>query len=274
MRRSLLSKASRPRNAAASRPRRGLMSLLLCGLILAPAPAMTIEIPFFINNNTSVGQYVLCAGPWFRVSSDCVNRAPARTRVNFYSAELNFLSPLGEWRCWRKAVEACGVPIRRPDVEFCLDVEPDRVVPVELTWEGRLVVNFGPPPCTRTAVVAFLGDPSTGRSDRDVFRFDGEAGETIIMTLDRDGASGSTGEIAELILREERGDRLDTIEGSLPLELTITLPEAGTYAVEASGVGKSGGDPFRGHYRLTVTSDAGENRGDSLLLEPTSRTEP
>jgi hypothetical protein len=168
MRRSLVVKVSRPRDAAASRPRRGLMSLLLSGLILAPAPAMTTEIPFFINNNTSVEQYVLCAGPWFRVSSECVNFAPARTRVNFYSAELNIFSPLGEWRCWRKAVEACGTPIRRPDVEFCLDVEPDRVVPVELTWEGRLVVNFGPPPCTRTAVAAFLGDATrAGRRDRD-----------------------------------------------------------------------------------------------------------
>jgi hypothetical protein len=94
------------------------------------------------------------------------------------------------------------------------------------------------------------------------------------VRLEPDGASGGAGEIAELVLREDRGDRLDTIEGSLPLELTITLPEAGSYAVEASEVGKSAGEPFRGHYRLTVTSDAGENRGDSLLLEPTSRTEP
>lgn len=47
MRRSLVVKVSRPRDAAASRPRRGLMSLLLSGLILAPAPAMTTEYRSF-----------------------------------------------------------------------------------------------------------------------------------------------------------------------------------------------------------------------------------
>jgi hypothetical protein len=183
---------------------------------------------------------------------------------------------LGEWVCSVSNKRNCGEPFRQPTVQFCLDVEPERIVPVEITVETNLhaTVNFGPPPCTRTAVAAFLGDPSTGRSDRDVFRFDGEAGETITVTLDRDGTSGSSGESAELVLREDRGDRLDTIEGSLPLDLTITLPEAGSYAVEASEVGKSAGDPFRGHYRLMLTSDAGEHRGDSLLLEPTSRTEP
>jgi hypothetical protein len=67
---------------------------------------------------------------------------------------------------------------------------------------------------------------------------------------------------------------LDAQSGALALELTITLPEAGSYAVETLEVGKSGKDLFRGHYRLTVRSNVGKSRGESLLLEPTSRTEP
>jgi hypothetical protein len=137
MRRSLVVKVSRPRDAAASRPRRGLMSLLLSGLILAPAPAMTTEIPFFINNTSFVEQYVLCAGPWFRKSGECARHVPARTREHFYSAELNFFSPLGLWVCLVSQNHFCQVPIRT-SIEFCLDVEPDRVVPVEITVERDL----------------------------------------------------------------------------------------------------------------------------------------
>jgi hypothetical protein len=67
-----------------------------------------------------------------------------------------------------------------------------------------------------------------GRLDHDALLFDGQAGETITVMLERDGAGGSTGEIAELILGEERGPELDADTGALPLELTVTLPAAGS----------------------------------------------
>lgn len=140
-------------------------------------------------------------------------------------------------------------------------------------------VNFTtPPPCTSAAAAGFLGDaPSPGR-DRDGFRFDGEAGETITVTLGGSGARGGAGETARLVLREDGGQRLAEEAGALPLDLEVTLPAAGSYAVEVheargEAAGGSGG-PFRGHFLVTVRSDAGQARGESLLLGPTPQTEP
>ncbi|MGH6896611.1 MAG: hypothetical protein ACREJ5_08710 [Geminicoccaceae bacterium] len=70
---------------------------------------------------------------------------------------------------------------------------------------------------------------------------------------------------------------MDANTGALPLERTVTLPETGSYAIEALEVGESAAgsaSPFRGHFFLTVTSDAEATRAASLLLEPVSRTEP
>jgi len=281
MRRSSIAKASRPWAAAVSRPRCRLIPLLLSGLILAPAQAMADEIPFFVTSETSQTLDLLCTGPWFR-SSGCRAINPGTRDFNFYSAEINIFSPFGPWHCSFGIAGGICADIAGPSVDFCLDVAPDRIVPVRLTMtrglNSRLEVNFPSPPCNFVAAAGFLGDSTrAGRPDRDVFRFDGEAGETITVTLERDGVSGSAGDIAELILREERGRRLDAGTGALPLELTATLPAAGSYAVEALEVGTSAAGaagPFRGHFFLKVESDAGETRGESLLLEPTSRTEP
>jgi hypothetical protein len=72
-------------------------------------------------------------------------------------------------------------------------------------------------------------------------------------------------------------NRVHRRTGALPLELTVALPTAGGYAIEAREARASAagaGGAFRGNYRLRVESDAGENRGEALLLEPTGQTEP
>jgi hypothetical protein len=130
--------------------------------------------------------------------------------------------------------------------------------------------NNEPPPCASASAAAFLGDARVpGQLDRDGFRFDGKAGEQVTVRLERDGARGSTGEIAQLSLRHEDGGTLDQRKGALPLELTVTLPHTGSYVSEATEVTDDAA--FRGHYRLTVKSS---NSKAALKLEPLRSTEP
>ena len=120
----------------------------------------------------------------------------------------------------------------------------------------------------------FLGDDSSPGKDRDGFRFAGKAGEKITATLAPSRSGGGSGETARLVLRDGSGRRLATDAGALPLELTTTLPAAGTYVVAAIKAEPGAGKPFRGHFLLTVRSNAGRARGESLLLGATGETEP
>ena len=76
------------------------------------------------------------------------------------------------------------------------------------------------------------------------------------MTLDCDGARGNTGETAQLSLRHEYGPTLDQQKSAVPVELMVTLPKTWGYLIDASEVADPG-NPFRGHYHLTVTSVSG-----------------
>jgi hypothetical protein len=264
---------------AVHRPR--LLLMFLSGLILVPAQAMAADIPFRVT--TPIDVCLLCKGPWHRHSSFCGQNISGGTeRFNFYTAHVNIFSPFGSWECEADRGTCDSDPFGScigspPESErfFCVNDTPNRQVNLIIERDLTIRQDFPITPCSYVGAVAFLGDASSaGRRDRDSFRFDGEAGETITVRLDRDGAGGSSGESAELILREDRGKTLDERSGALPLELTITLPEAGTYEVEALEVERSAGEPFQGHFFLSVESDAGENRGESLLLEPTGHTEP
>ena len=175
-------------------------------------------------------------------------------------------------------VEVCGEcdPVVE-QLSFCVDAEPDRIPAVQLfsTANGGLdVKDFGPPPCSSAAAAGFLGDASSPGPDRDAFSFDGQAGEKITVTLDRNGTSGGTGKTARLVLRDGSGRRLAGDAGALPLKLAVTLPAAGSYAVEAVEAGSDSGKRFRGNFLVTVRSGAGKARGESLLLGATDQTEP
>ena len=270
MENSSVARASRQLAATLNRPRCRLRSLLLGGLILVPTQAMADEIPFFATNNTDAGMCIACNGPWAR--SSLANSIPPG-RWEFYDAEINLFSPYGLWNCFFGGPEpdSCNI-FGGPHISLCVSADdPERVTPVELTFDGStLQANFPPPPCGFGEAGAFLGDPaSPGRRDHDVFKFDGVAGDTITVRLGRDGARGSTGEIAKVSLGKVGGGTLDAREGALPLELTVTLPSTGKYALEAREVRDSAAG-FRGHYRLAVTS----TRGVHPLLEPAQPTEP
>ena len=169
-------------------------SWLLAALALLPTPlpARADEIPFLVTNNyTDICFH--CAGPWLRVSN-CplipLQEIPGQPPVNFYNAEINLFSPFGLWVC--APTPNCGdcLPpssLDRGALSFCVDAEPDRVDPVDLTIAedgSTSVKGFGPPPCTSAAAAGFLGDASSPRHDRDGFRFDGQAGEKIAVTLE------------------------------------------------------------------------------------------
>jgi hypothetical protein len=151
------------------------------------------------------------------------------------------------------------------------------VAPVELTLtedEALTVQDFSAPPCASAAAAGFLGDdPSLGQ-DRDGFRFKGQAGEKITVSLAPSRSGGGAGETARLVLRDAGGRRLAADAGALPLELTANLPVAGDYVVAAIKAEPGAGKPFRGHYLVTVRSHAGKVRGEPLVLGATGETEP
>jgi hypothetical protein len=219
-----------------------------------------------------------------------VRIAPRSLDRVVYTAEENLFSAYGEWRVSR-AID-CD-PFRRIEIErFCVR-ERDPVVRLGLV-DGTLRID----PTLRCSTVAAVaaahlghepapsaapgaaGAAATAAGPRppardqarlggsDHYRFEGQAGDTVELTLERDGGRGSAGELARLSLREENGGGLDRLEGAVPLELEVTLPASGHYVIEVAD--GSGGEAFRGHYHLRVTSTSDE----AVLLEPLDSVEP
>lgn len=268
------------RVSAGLRRRRSAFRLLSALTLLAP-PVAADEIPFYITNETGGSIYadgtaIVCGGPWLRRSAQC--GTPIRDDdqpLLFYSAEINLFSPFGPWACEVRSVGECDPIIE--ELSFCLDAEPDHVAPVELTLnedETLTVKGFSAPPCASAVAAGFLGDDSSPARDRDGFRFRGRAGETITVSLAPGRSGGGSGAAARLVLRDAGGRRLAADAGALPLELTATLPAAGSYVVAAIKAEPGAGEPFRGHYLLTVRSHADKARGESLVLGATGQTEP
>lgn len=271
-----------PRNLVRERLRRMRSAVWLLGaLTLLAPPVAADEIPFYITNETGGSIYpdgtaIVCGGPWLRRSAQC--GTPIRNDdqpLQFYSAEINLFSPYGPWNCEVRSVGECDPIIE--ELSFCLDAEPDHVAPVELTLnedETLTVKDFSAPPCASAAAAGFLGDDVSPTLDRDGFRFKGKAGEKITVTLAPSRSGGGSGETARLVLRDAGGRRLATDKGALPIKLTATLPAAGSYVVAAIKAEPGSAKPYRGHYLLTVRSNAGKARGESLVLGATSQTEP
>ena len=191
----------------------------------------------------------------------------------FHSAEINLLSPFGAWQCELRSVGECDPFIE--GLSFCVDAEPDHIVPVELTLtenETLTVRDFSAPPCASAVAAGFLGDAARGR-DRDGFRFKGRAGEKLTVILAPSRSGGGPGANARLALSDTGGRGLAAEAGALPLRLTAS-PPAGDCVVAAIRAGPGAARLYRGHYLLTVRSGAGKARGGSLVLGATGQTEP
>ena len=274
--------------------------LLLGGLSVALAGGQAhalSEIPFYVTNDTNNQICVAADGPWFRTSGQRLI-GPQVTGVNFYSAEINIFSPYGLWTIDEFAPNPSGV-CERP---LCCVSANAYHCDVNERWSSAIslsVDRFGAfrvagADCVPVAAAATAAATTAGASTvaaagflghneqepgaaagtprgSDHFRFEGRAGDTVELVLDRDGARGSMGKVAQLSLRGGGGGVLGKRRGAVPLQLKATLPAAGRYRVEVAEVdGGSGGEPFRGHYRLRVTSGS----GTAILLEPLRSVEP
>jgi hypothetical protein len=272
--------------------------LLLGCLTSAPDRAQALTHIYFYVTTIASGddQCIFIDGPWFRTSGP-VRLTDNTNRQLVYTAEVNLFSPLGEWTISR-AID-CDPSRRDQKLAFCVARLPDDDLNLLAVDHG--VLRYDDPdlrPCgaasmgTEIVAAAHLGHdesaaraaaaspaaagagtPTQGKArlGSDHFRFEGRAGDTIELALERDGARGSTGELARLSLGGERGDALGKREGALPLELKATLPATGHYRIEVAEVaGGSGGEAFRGHYRLRVSSASGA----PILLEPLRSVEP
>jgi ELWxxDGT repeat protein len=108
-----------------------------------------------------------------------------------------------------------------------------------------------------TKIYSYLGDdPWCWFPDQDVFRFEGEEGEEVTLTLE-EAEGDNTGEHATLILKDKinclwffKKDKSD-----LPNEITAVLPASGEYRVWiAEQSCFLPGEPFEGNYCLTLES--------------------
>jgi hypothetical protein len=257
-------------NRGGSLVKRTAPGLLLLSILIAPSVA-SADIDFVVTNKSSKNVCVYCAGPWFRIGISEVLGFNFVQR--FYTAETNIFSPFGDWSCGVKEstnpllseCERVGLPPQKTN--FCVSDVPGVAVNLTVNPDGTIISDKPPQPfngCNDSGIFAFLGDSPAGQQYRGAYRFAGKANEVVTVTLDRDGARGSEGEIAQLTLRHDQGARLQTREGALPITFTVTLPNNGNYEVTVAYPSADTPKPFRGYYQLDVMAPNGE----PVSLEP------
>ncbi len=209
---------------------------------------------------------IICEGPWLRTSRFFPTPIGAIGYV-FYAARETSFSPYGIWNCY-----TCLVSVPACNAGFSFATTSFRLLkgkgPVRLTMANRpdsLVCTS--PACGSVSsqiltTQATLGDDNNNkRRERDTWNFNGTGGDTVLVTLEEDPASGYIGEEATLILRDGANNGSSTIEtnsGALPIEITATLPSDGEYelVVEQHGIAKD--VRFRGDYYLSIESTTAE----------------
>jgi hypothetical protein len=248
--------------------RRRVASILIAAVaaLQSIGPARADELfpvyPFFMTSDEA-GFSIKCDGFWFRTSGCVALNGP--NHQEFYRAESNLFSASGQWSCSVFARPDC-TRLTAANL-FCLP--SGKSVNVELGFSGgRLTVNQ-PAFCSRAATGSVLGQngeaDETPAQDIDTFRFAGEPGEKVKVTLDRDGGSGSAGEVATLRVRAASGAVVAQRTGPVPLALDATLPGP----VEITVLRQPGeGDAFRGYYGLEVALRSGAV-GDRQLVPST-----
>jgi hypothetical protein len=231
--------------------------------LLSIGPAKADEwfpvYPFSMTSDEE-GFSIKCDGFWFRTSGCVALNRP--NHQEFYRAISTLFAASGEWSCSLFARPDC-TRLTAANL-FCLP--NGKSVNVELGFSGgKLSVNQ-PVHCSRIATGSVLGQngeaDETPARDSDTFRFAGEAGEKVKVTLDRDGRLGSAGAVATLRVRAASGVVSGQRTGLVPLELDLTLPGA----VEITVLSQPGNrDAFRGYYGLEVAPRSGAAGGRQLV---------
>jgi hypothetical protein len=252
---------------------------LLAGTSLLSMPTYADEIRFFAVNNYSNPIYFRCVGPFFRNSGTikiAAFSAPSPPPVHFCSAQINSFSPFGLWNCsvglgpgFPNSFSTGCIEAKSPPYEFYViarKTPPNPTIGLDARQNS----------CSGVAtelVSAFLGNANTpGPAGQSAFLVNGAAGDAVNVTLDRDGSKGSTGEIAQLRVVAAGGAILAQQQGALPLVLQATLPNSGTFEIDAvevpaAAAGASGS--FRGYFTLEVSPTA-----SPVELEPLPSTQP
>jgi hypothetical protein len=213
----------------------------LAGADIVLRRAASADINFWAKNNSSKHICVYCDGPWLILGFSTVL---ANNYIQlFYTAETNIFSPFGPWGCGVK--ETTQAPFSDCDwvgtlpaqkTAFCVSDVPGVTVNLTVNPDGSLTSDKPPQPCNDSAVFSFLGDSPAGQQYEGIYRFAGKANEMVTVTLDRDGARGSEGEIAQLTLRHDQGASLQTRVGAVPITFSATLPKNGNYEVTVACV--------------------------------------
>jgi hypothetical protein len=249
-----------------------LAAFSLGTVALAGAAHAGCTVPFTITVPAGTvlpgNSHIECNGPWFR-ESNCKPIQAGETKVQFYCADQNLFSIWGTWGC--EVAQGCDVnsPVVAQS-RFC--IESTGSSELDVTFDGANLSQNANDACDQAATPGFLGHAggSAGARDRDVFDFAGQAGETVKVTLDRDGTTGSTGDLATLDVTTKGGTPLATRTGKLPLRLQVTLADAGVAVAVRAADGK-GGEPFTGGYVLAVKPISG--KVGNRLLRPRQNVE-
>jgi hypothetical protein len=208
-------------------------AMMLGALAVAGLPPMSPahaenEFLFFIGSIDP--GFVICRGPYFRTSKcTLVSRNTQQPKL-FYQANDNLFSPFRQdWTCEMHNFHEC-TDSPKSTVKFCLE---NSDVILQYNNAKSFTVNQPDPGCVGIAprtrsVLGFDGEDATPRSDIDTFDFTGKSGETLEVTLERDGASGSIGSEATLRVQDPSGGTLAEDTGTLPLrvELHVNGPVA------------------------------------------------
>ena len=248
-----------------------LVSVFCFGLlsILPVKTAYTDEIPFRVKTALTDLLFISCKGPFGR-NSGCVHiDAPSDFKL-FYSAEINFFSPYGEWRCDVYALPICIGVAGRKTFQIHRHPVPERqvdltIVKCDTCFDDSYAIQVETDQtCCGISTSAFLGDrPQQSRPDRDTFSFEDTGGDEVTLTLEEDGSVGHIGEQANFKLRGPIGSAsLDEFRtGELPLEITATIPESGEYEIVVDQKNIPDDLSYRGGFIITLISsldDVGE----------------
>jgi hypothetical protein len=225
------------------------------------------DIEFNAVNNSGDDWCLQCQGPFSRQTPRViVNRRGGVT--HFYSAEISEFSPYGSWNCSLYQVDVCFLVGSEPDVTSGIAV-PAGTSLVELIimeQQGITVIaqkfpELGAESVNEISVASKLGnDPAPGGVDRDTFRFRAEEGDQVMVRLEGDPSAGHIGSHARLRFTSGRGigDFQESENGELPLEISVAIPETGTYEVTAVKLAQSDVPDnllsFQGGYILSVDS--------------------
>lgn len=235
---------------------------VLCVTLIFPYSASAHKrIPFYITYHDGDELLQLqCGGPWLR-DSGLIEVPPDTDHKKFYSADVNSLSPYGEWHCNicspdEAGPTSCSGPIIAK-THFHLNKDDDEV---NLTMTKDSISADLSESDTVSATASLGDDNKRPRRDRDTFTFHfgpNPGDGAVRVTLEENPEAGHIGEEATLILRRGNSD-IELNSGILPLEITAELDTDKEYELVVEQHGIPEDLRFRGNYFLSIESDGGQ----------------